>query len=167
MRFEVELILKPNYQLVPLFLTSYLMPHTSYLKMKGYLLKEQQITIGEDTFIKSVSSENNFAVIFEDDNETGYFYGAEEDKETQDVRILDMVHIYDVESIPEMEREATLSIIWSTDWTRCALVLNNYCHAVFDFANQAGYNRNRFPPPHIWTSHDRALTDEMIASFFK
>ena len=42
--------------------------------MKGYLLKEQQFTAGEDTFIDSDSSENNYAVVFEDDTETGYFY---------------------------------------------------------------------------------------------
>ena len=136
--------------------------------MKGYLLKEQQIKIGENTYVESLSSENDYAVMFEDDTETGYFYGAEKNKETQEVRILDMLHIYDVESIAEEERTATLSIIWSTDWMRSALIINSYCHAVFDFANHGGYNRHEFPPPNsIWTKQDRKLTDEMVAEFFR
>ncbi len=135
--------------------------------MKGYLLKEKVIIIGDETVIKSVSSENNFQVIFEDDTETGYFYGAETDKITGQLRILDMLLIYDVESIGADERPATVSIIWSTDWTKCGLILNGYCHAVFDFANNGAYNRHEFPPPNaIWTRHDRKLTDEMINAFF-
>ncbi len=135
--------------------------------MKGYLLKEQSITIGENTFIECVSSENDFAVMFEDDTESGYFYAAEKSRETQDIRILDMLHIYDVESIAEPERSAVLSVIWSTDWMKCALVINSYCHAVFDFGNHGGYNRHEFPPPNaIWTQGDRKLTDKMISAFF-
>ena len=135
--------------------------------MKGYLLKEQKIVIGEDTFIESNSAESNFSVMFEDDTETGYFYGAEKTVDTAELRILDMLLVYDVESIDESERHATLSIIWSTDWTKCGLIINNYCHAVFDFANNGGYNRHQFPPPNsIWTRQDRKLTDEMITAFF-
>lgn len=135
--------------------------------MKGYLLKEQKIVIGEEIFIESNSAENNFSVMFEDDTETGYFYGAEKAPDTGELRILDMLLIYDVESIDKSEKNATLSIIWSIDWLKCGLVINNYCHAVFDFANQGGYSRHEFPPPNsIWTMQDRKLTDEMIADFF-
>ncbi|MEP7277951.1 MAG: DUF2251 domain-containing protein [Bacteroidota bacterium] len=60
-----------------------------------------------------------------------------------------------------------INIIWSADWLRCALVINNYCHAVFDFAAQGGYCRNEFPPPNdIWTKGERRLTDEMVTLFF-
>jgi len=135
--------------------------------MKGYLLKEQHIVIGQETFIESNAAENNFSVMFEDDAETGYFYGAEKAADTAQLRILDMLLIYDVESIDKAERSATVSIIWSIDWMRCGLIINNYCHAVFDFENQGAYNRHQFPPPNnIWTLHDRKLTDEMIAGFF-
>lgn len=135
--------------------------------MKGYLLKEQKIIIGEAIFIECVSSENNFEVMFEDDQETGYFYGAERNKDTKELVILDMLLIYDVESIAEAEKPVTLSIIWSTDWLKCGLILNNYCHAVFDFADAGAYNRHEFPPPNTsWTKHSRKLTDKMIAGFF-
>ncbi len=135
--------------------------------MKGYLLKNQNIIIGEQTFTESVSSENNYQVIFEDDTDTGYFYAAKRNKDTGELSILDMLLVYDVESIEVSERNATLHIIWSTDWMKCGLVLNNYCHAVFDFENEAGYNRHEFPPPVLWHTQERKLTDEMVAAFFQ
>jgi hypothetical protein len=136
--------------------------------MKGYLLKEQEIIMGEDAFIESASPENNYVVVFEDDMESGYFYAAERNSETGDLRILDMVHIYDVESIDDKARHVTLAIVWSTDWLSCALVLDNVCHALFDFKNQGGYNLNEFPPPNsFWTKDERKLTNEIITRFFK
>ncbi|HEX3933221.1 MAG TPA: DUF2251 domain-containing protein, partial [Puia sp.] len=62
---------------------------------------------------------------------------------------------------------ADLKIIWSRDWLKCALVLDGYVHAIFDFENQGGYNINEFPPPNsIWTQGDRKLTPELIQRFF-
>jgi len=136
--------------------------------LKGYLLKEQSFVAGEDTFIESRSSENSYAVVFEDDTETGYFYALEINDDTGEQRVLDALHIYTVEYVSDKLKSGTISIVWSTDWLRCALVINKYCHAVFDFENQGGYNRDQFPPPNaIWTKGDRMLTTEMIAAFFK
>lgn len=135
--------------------------------MKGYLLKEQDIDLGQDLFIESDSPENNFAVVFEDDTETGYFYAAERNPNTIDLRILDMVHIYDVDKIEEQSRHVRLCIIWATDWLSCALVLDNICHAVFDFRNHGGYNLDEFPPPNdFWTKNERKLTNEIISRLF-
>jgi len=136
--------------------------------MKGYLLKEQPFIAGEDTFIESISSENNYAVVFEDDTETGYFYAIELDAATGGQLILDAVHIYEAEDIEESKRPGTIKIIWSTDWLKCGLLINNYCHAVFDFIQRGGYCRNEFPPPNeTWTKGDRTLTDAMVTEFFK
>jgi len=135
--------------------------------MKGYLLKEQRFTAGEDTFVESSSSENNYAVVFEDDTETGYFYAIELNKETGEQRVLDAVHIYEAADIEPGKRPGIINIIWSTDWLKCGLLINNYCHAVFDFGNQGGYCRNEFPPPNdIWTKGERKLTNEMVMNFF-
>ena len=108
--------------------------------MKGYLLKEQSIRIGEEVFVETNAAENNFCVMFEDDTETGYFYAGQKDAATGQLQILDMVHIYDVASIDEKEKQATVCMIWSTDWLRCGLIINNYCHAVFDNRFPAVYN---------------------------
>jgi hypothetical protein len=135
--------------------------------MKGYLLKEETIIIGEECHFESQASDAHYVVIFEDDGETGYFYAGEKDPSTETLSIVDMVFIYDVESIPEQEKKSRLSIIWSTDWQRAALVIGDVCHAVFDFENRGGYNLAQFPPPHLWTGHERKLTREMVSAFFK
>ena len=136
--------------------------------MNGYLLREQAYTAGESTFVECTNEENNFAVVFEDDTDTGYFYALEVEPGTGKQNILDAVHIYNLEEVPETARKGTIRIIWSKDWLRCALVINNYCHAIFDFQNQGGYCRNEFPPPNdIWTKGERKLTNEMVAAFFK
>lgn len=135
--------------------------------MKGYLLHEQSITVGEEIFAESNSSENNYAVAFEDDTETGYFYAIQIDKATGGQTVLDAVHIYEVDDIDEKNRPGVLNIIWSTDWLKCGLLINKYCYAVYDFANHGGYCRSNFPPPNdIWTKGERTLTDEMVTTFF-
>jgi len=135
--------------------------------MKGYLLQEQSFIAGNETFIESFSSENNYAVVFEDDTETGYFYALQINKDTKEQQILDAVHIYEVNNIAPEQKLGTVKIIWSTDWLKCALLINNFCHAIFDFVSQGGYNRNEFPPPNdFWTKGERKLTNEMIAELF-
>ncbi len=135
--------------------------------MKGYLLQEQAIVIGEETFIDSRASENDYGVVFEDDTETAYFYAVKISGSEAEQLVLDALHIYNVDEIDETERKATLRILWSKDWQRCALIINSYCHAVIDFKHQGAYNRNEFPPPNdFWTKSDRQLTDEMVTAFF-
>jgi hypothetical protein len=89
--------------------------------MKGYLLRNQAYTAGEDTFIESTSNENNYAVVFEDDTDTGYFYGIEIEAATGKQTILDALHIYNIEEVPAEQRKGVIKIIWSTNWLRCAL----------------------------------------------
>jgi Uncharacterized protein conserved in bacteria len=136
--------------------------------MKGYLLREQAYNAGEDTFIECHAQENNYAVVFEDDTDTGYFYAVETDPATGGQRILDALHIYNIEEVADEERKATIRIIWSTDWWRCALIINKQCHAVFDFQNHGGYCRSEFPPPNqFWTKGGRTLTNDMVFNLFK
>ena len=133
--------------------------------MKGYLLKNEEIQIGAGCFIQGEAPEHAFVVVFEDDKETGYFYAAEK-AATGSLSILDMLFIYDAQQVSGKEKKAKLSILWSTDWQRCGLILNNTCHAVFDFQNKAGYNITGFPPPVLWNATDRKLTAEMVKAFF-
>ena len=135
--------------------------------MNGYLLREQAYTAGETTFIDCINDINNYAVAFEDDTDTGYFYAFILDAEGKQL-VLDALHIYNIEEVPEEQRKGIIRIIWSKDWQRCALVINNYCHAIFDFENHGGYCRNEFPPPNeFWTKGERTLTNEMVTALFK
>lgn len=134
--------------------------------MNGYLMQEQSFIQGEDHFVESFSPENNYGVVFEDDGETAYFYAVEKDPEGPGLKVLDALHIYETEEDSPRE-PAKLVIVWSRDWKKCALVLNGFCHALFDFAIHGGYNINEFPPPNdFWTKGERKLTDELIRSLF-
>ncbi len=134
--------------------------------MRGYLMQERDIVRGADAFIESYSPENKHGVVFEDDGETGYFYAVEKDAEGQGVRILDALHIYE-SADTKQAKPSKLLIVWSKDWEKCALVIDGFCHAIYDFKIQGGYNINEFPPPNaIWTKGERKLTDELIKSIF-
>ena len=144
-------------------------------------MQDREWVPGEDLFIESVSPENSFGVVFEDDGEAAYFYAVERDKEGTGVQVLDALHIYEGGEGPGGERgeepggegneraaePAKLQIVWSHDWLKCALVIDGQCHAVFDFEAHGGYNINEFPPPNeIWTQGDRKLTDEVVKRLF-
>jgi hypothetical protein len=153
--------------------------------MKGYLMQERSFVKGEDNFVESFSPENKFGVVFEDDGETGYFYAVEKDAEGQGLRVLDALHIYEVDdedieanggdpvgpgdagNSVDGRKSSKLMLVWSTDWNKCALVIDGFCHAIYDFVAQGGYNINEFPPPNaIWTKGERQLTDELVRSIF-
>jgi hypothetical protein len=141
--------------------------------MNGYLMQEQKWSPGEDLFLESFSPENRYGVVFEDDGESAYFYAVEKDEQGEGLRVLDALHIHeeddpeDEDDAEEDDEPADLKIIWSRDWQKCALVLDGFVHALFDFENQGGYNINEFPPPNdFWTQGDRKLTPELIQKFF-
>ncbi|MCW2263975.1 MULTISPECIES: DUF2251 domain-containing protein [Sphingobacterium] len=125
------------------------------------LYEEQVFSIGQDTFIDS-TAENNNAVVFEDNNETGYFYAIGRNNDKLDV--LDALHIYNVANVTDKEKPSTLKILWSEDLTKAFLSINNYYHAVFDFENKAGYCRTGFPKSsNKWTLiAERHLTDDLL-----
>ncbi|WP_431212576.1 DUF2251 domain-containing protein [Puia sp. P3] len=138
--------------------------------MNGYLMQEKQWTPGEDLFIESFAPENRYGVVFEDDGESAYFYAVEKDGDGSGLRILDALHIHQREE-DALDSPAgggrPLLIVWSKDWLKCALVIDGFAHALFDFEAQGGYNINEFPPPNeFWTKGDRKLTDELIRKFF-
>lgn len=135
--------------------------------MNGFLMQEKSFVMGEDVFIESNSPENSYGVIFEDDGDTAYFYAIETAPGKQEPRILDALHIYEAQNLPEEKKSSKLVIVWSRDWLKTALVLDGLCHAIFDFEKQAGYNINEFPPPNeFWTKGGRKLTQELIQELF-
>jgi len=135
--------------------------------MNGYLMQDRTIVLGEDAFVESLSLENNYAVVFECNDETGYFYANETNEATKELRILDALHIFETEEISKNKKQINVKIIWAKDWLKAALMLDDECHAVFDFEKHGGYNINEFPPPNaFWTKHERKLTNEMVQIFF-
>jgi|688.fasta_scaffold1524379_1 hypothetical protein len=127
---------------------------------KLIIYEEQTFIVGEDTFIDS-TAENNNAVVFEDNCETGYFYAVDRNNE---LAVLDALHIYDVANVVDKTKPSSIKILWTEDLTKAFLSINNYYHAVFDFQQKAGYCRNGFPETNnTWTIiKERKLTDGLI-----
>lgn len=130
-------------------------------KPNVFIYEEETFKIGENTFIGS-TSEKDFTVIFEDDLETGYFYAVDRDN---DMEVLDALHIYNVSDVTDKEKPSVLKIFWNEDSTKSLLVINDYCHALFDFENNAGYCRNGFPESKSeWTKvTERKLTEKLLS----
>ena len=120
---------------------------------------------GKDTFLDSASHSNTFAVVFEDDGDTGYFYAL--DTSNEDQPILDAVHIYNVKDVVDSHKVSEAKVIWSETGEQAALLINGYPHAVFDFAAKRGYCRTGFPPPAEGWSSDGHAWDDAAMKFFE
>src|SRR5436305_11054969 len=97
--------------------------------------------VGEDAFFDSVAENTPNGVVFQDNSETGYFYALDL-KEGQ--KIIDAVHVYDAASMDDKEINSKIQIAWTQDGMIASLLINDYCHAIFDFQNKSGYCRNGF-----------------------
>ena len=134
------------------------------MTMPTTLGAEQSFFVGEETFVSSKSPDNNYGVFFEDDGDTGYFYCMDLSRETN--QILDAMHIYNVASVVDKHKPSTARIEWSDDGLKSALFINDYAHAVFDFAGRRGYCRTNFPSPNAkWTSFGHEWSDSALEWF--
>lgn len=137
-------------------------PATS--KLKGSIGAERTIKVGTEGVLDSKSPKNAFAVVFEDDGDTGYLYALDTTREGQPV--LDAVSIYDVKNVTDRDKPSKFVIVWSPDGLKAALFINDYPHAVFDFSAQRGYCRRNFPEPNKnWTKHSHEWNDSALGLF--
>jgi hypothetical protein len=130
------------------------------------LALEETFTVGQDTFFDSISPTSSFGVTFEDDLTTGYFYAVDTEPE---LKVLDALHVYNVADVIDKDKPCKLQIAWSDNGQIASLLINNYCHAIFDFKVSAGYCRSGFPECNgEWCkTNERTLTDELIKDIFK
>ena len=130
------------------------------------LTLEETFIVGQETFLNSISPTSSFGVVFEDDNTTGYFYAIDTEPEQ---KILDALHLYNVASVVDKDKPCKIQIIWSDDGQIASLLINNHCHAVFDFEARAGYCRNGFPHCNsAWCRiEERTLTEDVINILFE
>jgi hypothetical protein len=130
------------------------------------LIAEQEIRVGQATVIEGTSPTPPFAVVFEDDGKTGYFYALDTSRANDS--IVDAMQIYNVASVTDKNLPSKVQIVWSQDDKKAALLINLHPHAIFDFAAQRGYCRTGFPPPAKtgWTQHNH-VWDEKAEEFFR
>jgi hypothetical protein len=129
------------------------------------LFTTEIVYIGQETVIDSCPDNTENSVVFEDDGTTGYFYAVER-LENKEIKILDAVHIYNVDNIADRHIPSEIKIYWTNDLTKSALIINNDFHAIMDFKNQKGLCRTGFPKPSkTWPSDQRLLTENEINDF--
>ena len=106
-------------------------------------MSEKSFQPGDKTFLAEDAPAGQYSAVFEDDGETGYFYAV--DLARSDKTILDAVHVYNVASVVDRERPSALSIVWSDDGPKWALLINSHPHAAFDFAAKRAIAAPTFP----------------------
>ncbi|MDD1015896.1 DUF2251 domain-containing protein [Pseudomonas rubra] len=133
--------------------------------MPIYLAAEQQLNVASATVIEAPAQEGSFVVVFEDDEETGYFYAL--DTSADENPIQDALHIYNVDEISDREKPSTVKIGWSMDHSKAVLLINDHPHAVFDFTGKQGYCHSGFPPSvgKGWSPQGHEWKDDVLKLF--
>ncbi|HEY1500724.1 MAG TPA: DUF2251 domain-containing protein [Acidobacteriaceae bacterium] len=127
-------------------------------------MARQTFLPGNDLFAATAAPDGRYGAFFDDDGESAYFYALDLDS---DDLILDAVHVYDAISYPLRKRHPSLSIVWSPDGHKCALLLDGQPRAAFDFEAHRGYSRSRMPASGrpasgSWPPSDHAWSDAAI-----
>ena len=131
--------------------------------MKAVLDRQDTIVVGTPTLLESSSPTAPFAVMFEDEGDTGYFYALETELEQP---IADALHIYDVSNVKDGHHPSEVKIAWSRDGLKAAVLINDYVHAVFNFESKQGFCRSGFPPPEAqWSVLGHEWNDEAYNLF--
>ncbi len=112
---------------------------------------------------KGIYSRNlnaDFAVVFEDDGETGYFYATDNSNSA----IFDALYLYDRRVTIPVKPGDEVFIVCSPSKLKAGIFYNSQFQAVFDFSAAVGACRTGFPPSngnwskcgHTW---DESLID--------
>lgn len=113
--------------------------------MPIYLTAENTLHVGTPLVVEAPAEEGAYVVVFEDDEDTGYFYAL--DTRADGNPIQDALHIYNVNDVSDRSEPSVVQIGWSLDHRKAVLLINDYPHAIFDFDSKQGYCRNGFPEP--------------------
>ena len=120
--------------------------------------------VGEDAFLPSDGPSGAYSVFFEDDGDTGYFYGLETARDgSGDNPILDALEVYSVAAVTDRDAAYPIEIRWAGQGNRAGLFIEGKCHAIFDFDLKRAVCRTGFPPAsgEFGSSHewDETLTE--------
>jgi len=127
---------------------------------------ETEFLVGVATVVEGWAPDRDFLAVFEDDEETGYFYAV--DAATAANPIQDALHIYNVSSVTDREKPSVAKIGWSPDSTKVVLLINGFPHGIFDFEARRGYCRTAFPEPNpssAWGKYRHEWSDDAIQLF--
>jgi hypothetical protein len=128
------------------------------------LVAEEEFVPGQAVTVMGPSHASRFSVVFEDDGDTAYLYGLDQEKKEQP--ILDALHVYNVSNVEDRAKRSRAQLVWSADGMKVALFINDYAHAGFDFVKHRGYCRTGFPPPiGGFSAEGHGWSDELLKFF--
>lgn len=126
----------------------------------------ETLTVGSPIIIQQDSPNSRYSAFFEDDGETAYFYAVDSSRSSEPT--LDAVLVYNVDNVVDRDKPSKVNVVWSDDGMRCALLINEYPHAAFDFSLRRGYCRTNFPnfensEDDSWIQADHAWSDDAVS----
>lgn len=130
------------------------------------VVAEQEFLVGTPIVLEGPAPAGPFAAVFEDDGDTGYFYALDANEKSAPLQ--DAVHIYNTANVNDRDQPVRAVIGWSIDNQKVVLLLNDYPHAIFDFAGKKGYCRTGFPPAaheSDWSTEGHAWSESAIDLF--
>ena len=102
---------------------------------------------GQEAVLRADAPRGQYSVVFEDDGETGYFYGLDlTAAASADNPIVDALHLYNVSAVADRLTPHEVEIRWAEDRNRAGVFIAGRCHAVFDFDAKRAVCRTGFPP---------------------
>jgi len=131
--------------------------------MSSEIQLSETIIIGTPITLECPSPKTSFAVVFEDDGETGYFYGLDVENKKQPV--LDSLHIYNVKDVLDPNVSVKVEISWSEDGLKSRLAINDFPHAVFDFESRKAYCRANQPRPDRRFTNSHKWSEDALELF--
>ncbi|MCO8161830.1 DUF2251 domain-containing protein [Pseudomonas sp. 21LCFQ010] len=133
--------------------------------MTIYLAGESTLQVGTPLVLEAPAQEGPYVVVFEDDEDTGYFYALDTSADGNPIQ--DALHIYNVSNVSDRNQPSAVKIGWSTDHRKAVLLINDYPHAIFDFDSKQGYCRSGFPEPagNGWSQKGHDWDDEALNLF--
>lgn len=134
--------------------------------MTVHVTAQAQLIVGEAQVVESLAPEGEYAAVFEDDGDTGYFYALDGSAEGNPIQ--DALHIYNADDVSDGHIPSEVQIGWSEDSKKCVLLINGYPHGVFNFDTKNGYCRSGFPGPagDAWSAEGHHW-DDAVDDFFR
>lgn len=136
--------------------------------MGGIHANDRELVVGEPSLCISESHCGGNLVAFEDDGFRGVFYACTRvalGSTMASMRILDALHIYEVEYVAERRKAYRVRIAWSEDGSSAALLIDDFVQAVFDYSGRRAGCRTGRPPARTEFTDSHLWRDDLLAPF--
>jgi len=127
----------------------------------------ETLRVGQPLVVDADSPAGRYAVVFEDDGESGLFYAIDTDVEDANP-VQDALLVYVAADVTDAALESTLEIGWSDDGRKALLLINDQPHAAFDFDRRQGWCLTGLPVAAVdksWSKAARAWSEAVEALF--